>query len=186
MTPVEVWEKIDEIKFFISGISVSGGEPSLQIPFLVELFKIVKERSSLTTLIETNGFVKSSTYDPLFPYLDMASVDLKAVDPEKHLSLTYKPLKPVLETIKYLHKKNKLYSIQQVIVDEYTANDENIIRTAKFIDKIDPNIPLKLLRFRPHGTKGESLNWPSPSDEMMNHYVKLAKEHGLKNVTRSL
>lgn len=186
MTPGELWQAIQPSAAFISGVSVSGGEPSLQLEFLADFFAIVKSSSSLTTLIETNGFAGPDAYLPLLGNLDMAVVDLKATDPQRHRELTGCNLAPILETIRFLHEKGKLYSVQQVIVPGYTDSEASATETARFLAGINPHIRLKFLRFRPHGTFGQALEWPSPADEVMERVVQAARGAGLLQVDQSL
>ena len=186
MTAIELWQFLREKSSFISGITISGGEPTLQVPFLVDFFKIVKANSSLNTLIETNGFIGPEVYAPLLPVLDMAIVDLKSSNSKTHESLTSRLLQPVLRTIEFLYKYDKLYSIQQVIIPGYTDSEDDMAGTVSTLIAIGNDIQLKLLKFRPHGTSGEAQFWDSPSEEQMDKLVELAKSLGLKNVTRSL
>lgn len=186
MSTDEVWLTIKKNSSFISGVSISGGEPSLQIPFLVDLFNLIKIESSLTTLIETNGFAGPDAYLPLLPYLDFAMVDLKSANHLIHLELTTQPLETVLDSIKFLFEKRKLYAVQQVIVPGFTDSEESMIQTASMLAKISPDIRLKLLIFRAHGTTGEAQSWDSPSEERMELLVNLAKSYGISDVTRSL
>ncbi len=185
VTPDELWHEIRSSTSFVSGISVSGGEPSLQMDFLVDFFKIIKSNSSLTTLIETNGFAGPEKYDDLLQMLDMALVDLKIMDADKHKQLTGFEVFPVLETITFMHSKGKLQGINQVVVPGFHTEKE-IIEAAHFLKKLDPAIPFQLLRFRPHGTVGAALGWESPADETMDHFVSLAQEQGLLHVSHSL
>ncbi len=76
------------------GITVSGGEPLLQIDFLIELFKKAKERKMHTTL-DTCG--KPFTYEEpffsrfqeLMKYTDLLLFDIKHIDNEEHKKLTH-------------------------------------------------------------------------------------------------
>lgn len=186
MSPSEVWAQIAPVKPFISGVSVSGGEPALQPEFLLEFFKLVKENSDLTTLIETNGYHSIEEMQPVLPYLDLVQVDLKAIDEEKHLELTGKPLEPVLKAVRNYHQAGILYSIQQVTVEGFTANVAQVEKLADFLVDIDPAIRLRLVRFRSHGTLAPAADWDSPDDDLMNNLVSTAKSRGLLNVTKSL
>ncbi len=186
LTPEGLWQEIKPIQAFITGISISGGEPSLQIPFLKKFFKLVKHESTLSTLIETNGYSGPQAYEVLLPYLDMAVVDLKSISIQQHEKLTAKPLKPVLETIRYMAVKDKLYAVNQVIIPGYTEDAEQVKQTAIFLVEIDPEIRLRLLRFRAHGTSGQAEDWPAPTDESMDRLVETARAAGLMNVERSL
>jgi len=185
-SPRQLWGQIAPLSPFISGVSISGGEVSLQIPFTAAFFELVKDNSNLTTLIETNGYAGGQAYAPLLPFLDMAMVDLKAIDLRKHAQLTGKPLEPVLESIRYLHEQGKLYAVQQVIVPGFSADEADVRRTARFLAGIDARIRLRLLRFRPHGASGAAAGWASPSDESMDNLVEIAKAAGLTQVERSL
>lgn len=186
MTPDELWQKIQPSAPFISGISISGGEPGLQAEFLADFLAIVKASSPLTTLIETNGFAGPDAYLPLLEHLDMAIVDLKAIDAERHRELTGSDLASVLRTIRCLHEKGKLYSVQQVIMPGFTDSESSAAETARFLAGINPHIRLKFLRFRPHGTTGQALDWSSPTDEVMERVVHAARGAGLLQVDRSL
>ncbi len=93
----ELWRKVKPLSSFISGVTVSGGEPMSQADFISEFFALVKSSSSLTTLIETNGHAGPQAYLPLLENLDMAIVDLKVIDPQRHIELTGGELAPTLE-----------------------------------------------------------------------------------------
>jgi YjjW family glycine radical enzyme activase len=186
MTAEEVWQVINPLKSFISGVSVSGGEPALQIPFLLEFFELIKKSSVLTTYMESNGFIEIEEIKPLLPFLDMVQVDLKAFDNDLNLSLTGYPVQPVKESIRFYEETGKLFAVQQVIVSGYTENTKKIANTAKFLAGINPMIRLQLVKFRSHGTTGEAKNWQSPTDESMNNLSSIAKDNGLVNVSVSL
>jgi len=186
MSAEELWSKVKPISSFISGVTVSGGEPTLQADFLAEFFRWVKSDSTLTTLIETNGYAGPHSYLLLLDHLDTAIVDLKAMEPRQYLDLTGGELAPTLETIHFLHEKNKLHSVQQVVVPGFTDSEASAEATARFLAGIDPEIRLKFLRFRPHGTIGQAETWSSPSDEGMDRLVQIALDSGLLHVERSL
>lgn len=184
-TPESLWSDLLPYTAFISGISVSGGEPSLQTDFLSQFFQIVKTTTNLTTLIETNGYAGPDAYTVLLPVLDMVLVDLKIMDKVKHKQLTGQDNSNVVETIRYLNDHGKLIGVNEVIVPGFHT-DEDIIQAASFLAKLDHSIPFRLLRFRPHGTTGAALGWESPTENDMDRFVLLAQNQGLKNVSRSL
>ncbi len=185
-SPEQLWDRLRTDMRYVSGISVSGGEPMLQAEFVGSFFELVKNHSHLTTLIETNGFVGPSAYKPLLKHLDSALVDLKTIDQDLHVKITGKPLEPVLGSIIFLHEQRKLHAVQQVIVPGFTDTIEHIRLSARLIKKIDPSITLHLLRFRPHGTAGHARSWGSPQDDLMDKLVRTAMEEGLLHVKRSL
>jgi pyruvate formate lyase activating enzyme len=184
-SPERLWQELRSTMAFVSGISISGGEPSLQMGFLEQFFRIVKSNSDLTTLIETNGYTGPDAYNSLLPVLDMAIVDLKIMETSKHKQLTGKDISTVLDTIRYLHNNSKLKGVNEVIVPGFHT-DEDISRAADFLAELDPAIPFRLLRFRPHGTTGDALRWESPTEDTMDRFVNLAQMQGLQNVSRSV
>ena len=186
MSAQELWQAITPASGFVSGVSVSGGEPILQADFLAEFFAIIKQSSPLTTLIETNGYAGPQAYLPLLNNLDMAVVDLKAITTQRHLDLTGRDLAPVLETIQFLYEQKKLLAVQQVVVPGFTDTEASAVETAHFLADVDPSIRLRFLRFRPHGTIGPAENWSSPTDDVMDHMVQTALNAGLVQVECSL
>lgn len=186
MTAEEAWGKIQPSSSFLSGVTISGGEPILQMDFVTDFLSIVKKHSPLTTLIETNGYTGPEVYHPLLENLDMAIVDMKAADPRGYRDLTGGELVPTLETIRFLHTVNKLYAVQQVVVPGFTDSEASAAATGSFLAGIDPGIRLKFLRFRPHGTVGPAEGWAPPTDEVMERVVQTAHQAGLTNVERSL
>ena len=120
------------------GITVSGGEPLLQLPFLIELFKAAKERG-IDTCIDTAA--EPFTYDEpffsqfeeLMKYTDRLLVDIKHIDDEEHVKLTGKTNKNILQCFKYLSDIKKPIWIRHVLVPGITDNDVYLRRTAEFI-----------------------------------------------------
>src|SRR5690606_32216397 len=59
------------------GITVSGGEPTLQAPFVTELFRQCKQRWNLHTAIDSSGFCHPMKAQPLLEVCDLVLLDLK-------------------------------------------------------------------------------------------------------------
>jgi pyruvate formate lyase activating enzyme len=184
--PKQLWEAIAPRSDYLSGVTVSGGEPTLQIDFLCHFFFIVKLMSDLETMIETNGHVEKDKLSQLLSHLDLAYVDLKAWDPDLHKELTGQDNARTKNTIRYLAQAGKLGAVRVTVVPNYTDTIENANQTARFLKSINPETPLCFLKFRPHGVRGAAQNWHSPSDETMDLMVQVAKSAGLKKVSRSL
>lgn len=177
----EVIEKIKRIEPFISGITVSGGECTLQIPFLIELFKEVK-RLGLTTYIDTNGSIPLWEEKELISVTDMFMVDLKSFDLKEHKMLTGMSNDIVIKNIEYMASINKLYEIRTVIVPELLDNGFNVNETSKLIVSLDSNIRYKIIKYRPMGVRTEIINSHTPSDEMMNNLCLIARSNRCENI----
>ena len=132
MTVEEVVSEIEKNKFFISGITVSGGECTLQSEFLTHLFREVK-KMNLTCFMDTNGSVPLWEHKELVDVMDMAMVDIKSYNNEEHKRLTGMENTIVIENVKYLAKLNKIYEIRTVIVPEVLDNYNNVDEISKLI-----------------------------------------------------
>ena len=120
------------------GITVSGGEPLLQIDFLIELFRKAKEAGIHTTL-DTSGnpFTREEPFfdkfKELMKYTDLILLDIKQIDDEQHKILTGHSNQNILDMAKYLSDIGKPVWIRHVLVPERSDKDEYLERLHDFI-----------------------------------------------------
>ncbi|WP_010293169.1 YjjW family glycine radical enzyme activase [Clostridium senegalense] len=181
MTVDDIVKEIEKVKFFISGITVSGGECTLQSEFLLELFKVVK-KMGLTTFIDTNGSTRLYENQQLLEVTDKTMIDLKAFNSKENKELVGLGNEMVLKNIEELAKKDKVYEIRTVVVPELLDNEYTIDMGSKLISKIDKNIIYKLIKFRSLGVREELLKAYTPSQDYMNKLKEIALKNGVKNV----
>ncbi|WP_068556886.1 YjjW family glycine radical enzyme activase [Thermotalea metallivorans] len=177
----EIMDHIRKVGGFISGVTLSGGECTLQAAFVIEIFKRVREMG-LTAFLDTNGFVPLQQMKEMALTMDMAMVDLKSYDGEEHRMLTGKGNEPVIENIRYLAEIHKLYEIRTVIVPELLDNRKNVDKISRLIATLDPNIRYKLIWFRSVGVREGAKIWKEPTEELMKELVAIAEKNGCKNV----
>ncbi len=139
------------------GITVTGGEPLLQVDFLIELFKKAKEEK-IHTCIDTSGITfnrENSAYteklNTLLQYTDLVMLDVKHIKEENHVELTGKSNKNILDFAKYLEEKNIPLWVRHIIVEGYTDKKEDLIALGEFIGKLKN---LKALDVLPYHTMG--------------------------------
>lgn len=181
MSVNEVFEKINKIKSFISGITVSGGECTLQSQFLTSLFKKIRE-IGLTCFIDTNGSIPLYDKKEFLDVVDMAMVDIKSFDSKEHIMLTGMDNNIVLENVKYLASINKLYEIRTVIVPDVLDNYNNVDNVSKLIASLNPNIRYKIIKYRSVGVRTNMISSHVPTDALMDELYELAIKNGCKNV----
>lgn len=181
MTVEQVMQKIIPIRDSISGITVSGGECSLQIEFITELFKAAKNLG-LHTLIDSNGSRFYGDLPEFMAVCDGVMLDVKAFDLAEHKKLTGKDNQTVLRNLDYLLTSKKLHEVETVIVPELLNNEQTVDQISKIIAKADNNVCYKLIKFRAHGVRQNLMSAISPSDEYMNSLVAIAKANGVLNV----
>lgn len=148
------------------GITISGGEPLLQIDFVIELFKKAKELG-INTCIDTAGnpFTKEepffSKFEDLMKYTDLLLLDLKEINPTRHKDLTGFDNSNIFEMAKYLSEINKPVWIRHVLVPEYSDFDEDLDALGDFIDTLSNVDRVEILPYHTLGKfKWENLGIP--------------------------
>ena len=148
------------------GITISGGEPLLQIDFVIELFKKAKELG-INTCIDTAGnpFTKEepffSKFEELMKYTDLLLLDLKEINPTRHKDLTGFDNSNIIEMAKYLSEINKPVCIRLVLVPEHSDFDEDLDALGDFIDTLSNVDRVEILPYHTLGKfKWENLGIP--------------------------
>jgi pyruvate formate lyase activating enzyme len=134
------------------GITVSGGEPLLQVDFLIELFTLAK-REGVHTCIDTSGatFHESERLDRLIELTDLVMLDLKHSDSAAHKELTGADNASILAFADYLAKKNVPIWIRHVVVPTVTDGEEHLLRLGELIARIKTARALDVLPYHTLG-----------------------------------
>ena len=150
------------------GITVSGGEPLLQIEFVTELFTIAKAHG-VHTALDTSGnpFTMDEAYLEKFSRLmevtDLFILDLKEIDEAKHKSLTGQSGSNILNMATYLSDHNKPMWIRHVLVPGLTDDEEGLLQLKQFIDTLKTVERVEILPYHTLGLfKWENLGIPYP------------------------
>lgn len=179
-------ETIDRIKKnipFIRGITVSGGECTLQHHFLVPLFREVK-KLGLTCFVDTNGSLAFKKLIDLVEVTDSFMLDIKAFDNDDHIFITKKKVDTVLENADYLASINKLFEIRTVTIagmDNEKTVDKITSMLSKYI-KQGYKIRYKIIKYRKFGVREEYSMFSSPTDEEMENLKQIALRNGFEDV----
>jgi len=141
----EVINKIANYKEYIGksgGVTVSGGEPLLQIDFVIELFKKLKKQG-IHTALDTSGFIDTDKLKDLLDYTDLVLLDLKAIEDNTHKDLIGVSNEKILKFAKYLSDKQVPVWIRHVLVPGITDSEEQLtklngyIKTLKNVEKVE-------------------------------------------------
>ncbi len=138
MTVDEIMQKYDGVKEFVQsgGITVTGGEPLLQIDFVTELFKIAKTRG-IHTALDTSGIIfnpeNTENINKLLKYTDLVLLDIKHIDDAEHKKLTGASNKNILAFAQYLSEKQIPVWIRHVVVKDITLNEKYLKELGKFL-----------------------------------------------------
>ncbi len=194
--PKELIDKFLRNKEFYrhGGITVSGGEPLLQIEFVTELFTLAKEHN-INTVLDTSGIVfdenNTETIDQLIGVTDLVMLDIKQIDEKKHIDLCAHSNKNVLNFAKYLSLKNIPLRIRYVVVPGITDEKEDLIKLGEFLASLKT---LKELEILPYHDMGKSkyknlgiyypLEFVEPFPKEKVPEIKLIIMQGYKNSKR--
>ena len=159
--------KKNEMFYKNGGLTVTGGEPLMQIDFLIELFKIAK-KEGIHTCIDTSGITYDesdeeyiSKLNELVLYTDLVMLDLKHIDTEKHKELTGHSNERVLAFARYLERKNIPTWIRHVVVEGYTDDEKDLFALGEFIGTLKNVKALDVLPYHTMGaTKYKELGIP--------------------------
>lgn len=180
MSVNDILKKYDGVKEFCrGGITVTGGEPLMQIDFVTELFKKSKE-CQIHTALDTSGilFNRANTIkiDKLLKYTDLVLLDIKHIDNEEHKKLTGLPNTNILDFAKYLSEINKPVWIRHVVVPEITFNEKWLKELGKFLAQLRNIKALDVLPYHNMAVpKYESLKIDYPLENV----PQLTKEQAL-------
>ena len=123
------------------GITVSGGEPLLQIDFLIDLFKKAKAQG-VNTVIDTAGnpFTREepffSKFSALMEYTDLLMLDIKEINPLRHKDLTGFENTNILDMARYLSDIGKPVWIRHVLVPGHSDFDEDLDALGAFVETL--------------------------------------------------
>lgn len=179
----EVFDKIMRYKNYIypnGGVTITGGEPLLQAPFLIELFTKLKEEN-IHTCIDTSGMVViTEEIKKLLSLTDLVLLDIKHIDPEKSKALVGTSNKLELEFAKYLSDNSIPVWIRQVLVPGYTDDKEDLEKLKTFLSTLTNVKKIELLPYHSLGKyKWEKLGVKYELEDVRdanNNDIKRAKE----------
>lgn len=160
MEPADIIAQYERNKPFYKngGITVTGGEPLLQPEFLIDLFTLAKEKD-IHTCIDTSGIAfcpenaaLMEKMDRLMQVTDLVMLDIKHINPEKHLELTAQPNTNILKFATYLNERKVDMWIRHVVVPGITDDDRYLEELGYFIGQFQN---LKVLDVLPYHVMGK-------------------------------
>ena len=190
----EIIAEYEKNKMFYrnGGITVTGGEPLLQVDFLIELFSLAKARG-IHTCLDTSGITftpGTSDYkrklDELMGCVDLVMLDIKHISSDKHKTITSHGNENVLAFALYLAEKSIPAWIRHVVVKGYTDDPDDLRALGRFIGGLKN---VKALDVLPYHAMGEAkyrelgINYPlSGMKPLEKSEAEKAKNHILEGI----
>lgn len=138
------------------GVTVSGGEPLLQLEFVTELFELLK-KNGINTCLDTAGGPFNddpawlAAFDRLMRSTDLVMLDIKHIDSEKHKELTGIPNENILACARHMDELGTKMWIRHVLVPGYTDSDEQLNGIHEFVSTLKNVTRVEVLPYHMFG-----------------------------------
>ncbi len=189
MSVAEVLALLRRYGPLLTGITVSGGEATTQLPFVIALFTAIKaapDLAHLTCLLDSNGSLAATGWQRLLPVLDGAMLDLKGWRDSVHHMLTGHGRERVLASLQLLASHGKLAELRLLHVpgrsDFLDADGKLEAGLASFLQSLGP-VPIRLNGFRHHGVRGVATSWQEADREALTRLAAALSARGLGPVS---
>ncbi len=136
------------IKFSKGGITLSGGEPTLQAEFAAALFEKCREQG-IHTALDTSGFADTGKVERLLAVTDLILLDIKHMDSETHRKITGVTPGKIGSFARYASQKGIPLWIRYVLVPELTDSEKDLKAAAEFIQSLETVEKIEVLPY--HG-----------------------------------
>jgi pyruvate formate lyase activating enzyme len=167
---------------FLSGVTVSGGEATLQWEAVHELFQRLAAdplTTNLTRLVDSNGDAEPNVWNVLATSMHGAMIDLKALDPDVHLALTGRANTRVLASLRQLTALDRLAEVRLLIVPGVNDEPQQLGATARWLASLDA-VPLVIVQgFRHDGTRAIAREFEEATATQLTTVEAMLVEYGL-------
>ncbi len=190
MTAEEVIKEVMKDKIFYDtsggGITVTGGEPSYQPDFTMQLLQLSK-KEGISLAIETCGIGSREFYKEAAALGTTFLYDIKAIDPVRHRELTGADNTHIMSNLKYLMDTGADIIIRLPLIPECNDSDEDIAALASFLNENKERY--RYAEIMPYHTLGTekavrigipaSFSHSGATDTEISRWVELFASHGL-------
>ena len=146
----ELKKYLNYIKFSKGGITLSGGEPTLQSDFAAELFKKCREQD-IHTALDTSGFAEIEKVERLLDFTDLILLDIKHTDIEMHKKITGAAPEKIRSFALYASKKGIPIWIRYVLVPGLTDSAKDLEAAAEYIACLETVEKIEVLPYHDMG-----------------------------------
>lgn len=168
------------------GVTLSGGEPLVQLEFAYAILERCREEG-LHTAIETAANFPWERLESILPVTDLVMMDIKLMDSQKHRECTGVPNERILANALQLGQQPQPLIVRTPIVPGVNDTPEEVAAIAAFVAKLPNLMYYELLPFHPLGTsKYESLGMDyrarglkAPPKEKMEALLEVARSYGI-------
>ncbi len=166
------------------GVTLSGGEPVMQIDCVEELLKRLKQEN-IHTAVDTSGIMPFKYYEQIYKYTDLFLFDIKLIDEEKHKKFTGLSNSIILDNLRKLSKIHNNINIRLPIIEGVNADDEhinaliNLIRGLGIKDiNLLPYHDISRHKYKKLNMEYDGLEMSVPTSEKMENFKLRLEDEG--------
>ena len=175
------------IRALDGGLTISGGEPMVQLAFTKRILAGAK-KMGLHTAIETSGFLGDRADDSFLSVLDLVLLDIKSSDPATYKKVTARDLAPTLRFAERLAKMNKPVWVRFTLVPGHTDDPANVEGIAKFVApmknvewvEIQPFHQLGAFKWKAMDLEYKHVDTQRPTPELVNRVLEQFRSAGCR------
>ena len=139
-TPRELMGEIEKDQIFYEqsggGVTLSGGEPMVQIDFVQKVVESCYEKG-ISIVIDTCGQVPYENFERINDKVSMYLYDLKHIDPEKHKEFTGIDNKLIIENLLKLSAAGAKINLRIPLIEGINEDDESVAAFLEMAKKIN-------------------------------------------------
>jgi pyruvate formate lyase activating enzyme len=169
------------------GLTISGGEPMVQLAFTRRIFAGAKEMG-LHTAIQTSGFLGDRADDAYLENIDLVLLDIKSSDPDTYRRVTARDIAPTLRFAERLAAMSKPVWVRFTLVPGETDDPANVDGIARFVApmknvewvEVQPFHQMGAFKWKALGLEYKLLNTPTANRDLVNRVIGQFREAGCR------
>lgn len=146
----EIGKYAQVLKISRGGLTISGGEPIVQRPFAMQIFRRCRQLG-IHTCLDTSGRLGERLSDDDLMSIDLNILDIKSGDPATYKAVTHQPLQPTLDYARRLSALKRPMWVRYVLVPGLTDAYDNVQKVADFCAGLASIERVEILRFHQMG-----------------------------------
>jgi len=166
------------------GVTFSGGEPTVQAKALSPIFDRLHEEG-INICLDTNGGIWNSDVEELLGKTDLVLLDMKQINPERHMNLTGRSNEQTLKTAQWLEDHEKPFWLRYVLVPGISDFEEDIrtlgehFKNYKMLQRVEilPYHTLGIHKYESLGQEYQLKDTPHNTPEQLDRAKRLFSEY---------
>ena len=166
-------EVVDEVKKDIpfyensnGGVTLSGGEPTMQPEFCIAVLEASK-KANMHTALDTSGYTKTEALKEILKYVDLVLYDIKLMDPQEHKKYTGVSNEIIISNLMEIDSLEIPIEIRIPTIPGINDTEDNLSEVCKLVNRVKS---IERIRLLPYHRLGEG------------KYSRLEMEYKLKEL----